>query len=143
MKRNWVKPISCALALALTVGSFPGSVLAATSAQQAFEMTVQSVMEAANVTTDASTEKVTYQVTAGVAYGKGTIKIISGATEATNEDGEKYYAADKDSVITIEVAPESRLETGFSCISECSMGSAYGNSYTGRRKRQSVYSNNS
>lgn len=119
MKRNWVKPISCALALALTVGSFPGSVLAATSAQQAFEMTVQSVMEAANVTTDvvkanndasstdASTEKVTYQVTAGVAYGKGTIKIISGATEATNEDGEKYYAADKDSVITIEVAPES------------------------------------
>ena len=52
MKRNWVKPISCALALALTVGSFPGSVLAATSAQQAFEMTVQSVMEAANVTTD-------------------------------------------------------------------------------------------
>lgn len=82
MKRNWVKPISCALALALTVGSFPGSVLAATSAQQAFEMTVQSVMEAANVTTDvvkanndasstdASTEKVTYQVTAGVAYGK-------------------------------------------------------------------------
>ena len=107
MKRNWVKPISCALALALTVGSFPGSVLAATSAQQAFEMTVQSVMEAANVTTDASTEKVTYQVTAGVAYGKGTIKIISGATEATNEDGERYYAADKDSVITIEVAPES------------------------------------
>ena len=119
MKRNWVKPISCALALALTVGSFPGSVLAATSAQQAFEMTVQSVMEAANVTTDvvkanndasstdASTEKVRYQVTAGVAYGKGTIKIISGATEATNEDGEKYYAADKDSVITIEVAPES------------------------------------
>ena len=59
------------------------------------------------VTADAeSTEKVTYTVTPGVSYGKGSIKLISGVTESTGDDGEKVYTAEKDSTITFEAVPE-------------------------------------
>lgn len=119
MRKTSFKLLSASLAVAMTMSSMPYNVLAA-SPEQTFAQAVQQAQtteadgfetaapaEENLVTADAeSTEKVTYTVTPGVSYGKGSIKLISGVTESTSDDGEKVYTAEKDSTITFEAAPE-------------------------------------
>ena len=119
MRKTSFKLLSASLAVAMTMSSMPYNVLAA-SPEQTFAQAVQQAQtteadgfetaapaEENLVTADAeSTEKVTYTVTPGVSYGKGSIKLISGVTESTGDDGEKVYTAEKDSTITFEAVPE-------------------------------------
>ena len=119
MRKTSFKLLSASLAVAMTMSSMPYNVLAA-SPEQTFAQAVQQAQTAEAdgfetaapseenlVTADAeSTEKVTYTVTPGVSYGKGSIKLISGVTESTGDDGEKVYTAEKDSTITFEAVPE-------------------------------------
>ena len=115
MRKTSFKLLSASLAVAMTMSSMPYNVLAA-SPEQTFAQAVQQAQtteadgfetaapaEENLVTADAeSTEKVTYTVTPGVSYGKGSIKLISGVTESTGDDGEKVYTAEKD---IVEVVP--------------------------------------
>ena len=96
MRKTSFKLLSASLAVAMTMSSMPYNVLAA-SPEQTFAQAVQQAQtteadgfetaapaEENLVTADAeSTEKVTYTVTPGVSYGKGSIKLISGVTEST------------------------------------------------------------
>ena len=104
MRKTSFKLLSASLAVAMTMSSMPYNVLVA-SPEQTFAQAVQQAQtteadgfetaapaEENLVTADAeSTEKVTYTVTPGVSYGKGSIKLISGVTESTGDDGEKVY----------------------------------------------------
>lgn len=103
MRKTSFKLLSASLAVAMTMSSMPYNVLAA-SPEQTFAQAVQQAQtteadgfetaapaEENLVTADAeSTEKVTYTVTPGVSYGKGSIKLISGVTEAPVMMVKKY-----------------------------------------------------
>lgn len=119
MRKTSFKLLSASLAVAMTMSSMPYNVLAGKSGadictgstagtdNRSGRLETAAPAEENLVTADAeSTEKVTYTVTPGVSYGKGSIKLISGVTESTGDDGEKVYTAEKDSTITFEAVPE-------------------------------------
>lgn len=108
MRKTSFKLLSASLAVAMTMSSMPYNVLAA-SPEQTFAQAVQQAQtteadgfetaapaEENFVTADAeSTEKVTYTVTPGVSYGKGSIKLISGVTESTGDEFASHVSYSK------------------------------------------------